>query len=93
MGSLGAASSQYGRDVIEGFNFAPAIGDSPFQLEQRLASLDVDADDPVTVFAHLTAPRLSFADKGKAKFNLPDTVGVNSARWSPLSPRRGPSRS
>jgi DNA topoisomerase VI subunit B len=67
--------SQYGRDVIEGFNFAPAIGDSPFQLEQRLASLDVDADDPVTVFAHLTAPRLSFADKGKAKFNLPDTVG------------------
>ena len=67
--------SQYGRDVIEGFNFAPAIGDSPFQLEARLASLDVDADDPVTVFAHLSAPRLSFADKGKAKLNLPVTVG------------------
>ena len=28
--------SAYGRDVIEGFNFAPAIGGSPFQLEHRL---------------------------------------------------------
>jgi hypothetical protein len=63
-----------GRYLIEGFNFAPAIGGSPFQLEQRLAGLDVDEDDPVTVFAHLTSPRLSFTDKGKAKLDLPLTV-------------------
>ena len=68
--------AQYGLRVVEGFNFAPAIGGSPFQLEQRLASLDVDDDDPVTVFAHMTSPRFSFADKGKAKINLPDTVAA-----------------
>jgi hypothetical protein len=67
-------ASGYGRDVIEGFNFAPAIGGSPFQLEARLAGLYVDEDDPVTIFAHLTSPRLSFTDKGKAKLDLPFTV-------------------
>jgi hypothetical protein len=60
--------------VIEGFNFAPAIGGSPFMLEQRLAGLDVEEDDPVTIFAHLTSPRLNFIDKGKAKLDLPLTV-------------------
>jgi DNA topoisomerase VI subunit B len=68
--------AQYGLRVVEGFNFAPAIGGSPFQLKQRLASLDVDDDDPVTLFAHMTSPRFSFADKGKAKINLPDTVAA-----------------
>jgi hypothetical protein len=63
-----------GRDVIEGFNFAPAIGDSPFQLEQKLEHLYLTTDIPATVFAHLTSPRLSFTDKGKAKLNLPALV-------------------
>ena len=68
--------ARYGLRVIEGFNFAPAIGGSPFQLEQRLAHAYVSDDIPVTVFAHMTSPRLSFADKGKAKLNLPPTVAA-----------------
>ena len=32
----GDDEAEHGLRVIEGFNFSPAIGDSPFQLEQRL---------------------------------------------------------
>lgn len=64
----------YGLRVIEGFNFSPAIGDSPFRLEQRLENADVEDIDPVTVFVHLTSPKLNFLDRGKARVSLPDTV-------------------
>ena len=70
----GADEADYGLRVVEGFNFSPAIDGSPFQLEQRLALNRVGEDDPVTVFAHLTAPRLNFLDRGKARISLPDTV-------------------
>ena len=63
----GTDEADYGLRVVEGFNFSPAIDGSPFQLEQRLALNRVGEDDPVTVFAHLTAPRLNFLDRGKAR--------------------------
>jgi len=63
-----------GPRVIEGFNFSPAIGGSPFQLEGYLAQARVEDDDPITVFIHLTSPRLDFLDRGKARVALPDAV-------------------
>ena len=70
----GDDEAEYGLRVIEGFNFSPAVGDSPFQLEQRLENADVEDIDPVTVFVHLTSPRLNFLDRGKARVSLPNAV-------------------
>jgi hypothetical protein len=65
---------EVGSNVIEGFNFTPAIGGSPFRLEERLAEARVEDGDPVTAFIHLTAPALDFLDRGKARVALPPTV-------------------
>jgi hypothetical protein len=72
--AFGYRGDASGLRVVEGFNFSPAIGGSPFQLEHRLENADVEEDDPVTVFAHLTSPRLDFLDRGKARVSLPDAV-------------------
>lgn len=79
-----------GPRVIEGFNFTPAIGGSPFRLEGSLAQARIEDDDPVTVFIHLTSPRLDFLDRGKARVALPPAVAgqivglVNgiTAKWT-----------
>jgi hypothetical protein len=63
-----------GPRVIEGFNFTPAIGGSPFRLEGYLAQARIEDDDPVIVFTHLTSPRLDFLDRGKARVALPDAA-------------------
>jgi len=63
-----------GKDVIEGFNFTPAIGGSPFRLEGRLEEARVQNDDPVIAFVHLTSPGLDFRDRGKAQVALPPAV-------------------
>jgi hypothetical protein len=55
----------------EGFNFTPAIGASPFQLNEQLGAAQIETGDPVTVFAHVACPRLDFLDRGKARVNLP----------------------
>jgi Histidine kinase-, DNA gyrase B-, and HSP90-like ATPase len=62
--------------VIEGFNFAPAVGGSPFSLEGRLAGAEVDSEDPVTVIAHIACPRFTFTDKGKTRVALPPWVNI-----------------
>jgi hypothetical protein len=77
------------RILIEGFNFTPAIGDSPFRLEGLLAQQMVDDEDPVIAFVHLASPRLEFLDRGKARVALPgfvaaklkDMVAAVTARW------------
>lgn len=70
----------YGLRAVEGFNFTPAIGGSPFRLGERVENADLGEDDPVTVFAHLTSPRLDFLDKGKARVALPDVVAARLMR-------------
>ena len=76
--------------IVEGFNFTPAIGGSPFRLEWKLAQQMVDVEqDPVFAFTHLVSPRLAFLDRGKARVALPpevewklfDVVGAVTARW------------
>ena len=62
------------RRIVEGFNFSPAVGGSPFDLEELLASAHVEKGDPVIVFAHLTSPKLDFLDRGKARIALPPMV-------------------
>jgi hypothetical protein len=59
-----------GMQLVEGFNFTPAIGGSPFELAARLAGAQIEDEDPVTVFAHVACPRLDFVDRGKSRVNL-----------------------
>jgi hypothetical protein len=78
-----------GAYVVEGFNFTPAVGDSPFRLEGKLAQQMIGDDDPVVAVAHLVCPRLEFLDRGKARVALPpevnarltDLVGAVTERW------------
>jgi hypothetical protein len=72
--AFGYRGDEHAATIIEGFNFSPAVGDSPFNLEGRLAAAEVDDSDPVTVFAHVACPRLAFLDRGKARVNLPNKV-------------------
>jgi DNA topoisomerase VI subunit B len=79
-----------GVHVREGFNFTPAIGASPFQLDVRLGHAQIETDDPVTVFAHVACPRLDFLDRGKSRVNLPADVSAKlnamvdavTAKWT-----------
>ena len=75
-GDEAAVDVYNGRRVIEGFNFTPAVGGSPFRLEGRLAGAEVDTDDPVTVIAHIGCPRFVFTDKGKTRVALPPEVNI-----------------
>jgi DNA topoisomerase VI subunit B len=63
-----------GAAIIEGFNFTPAIGGSPFRLEGHLAEARVQDYDPIIAFVHLTSPGLHFLDRGKAQVALPAEV-------------------
>ena len=74
--AFGYRGDEYASNVVEGFNFTPAVGGSPFHLEGRLENAEVEPDDPVTVFVHLTSPRLNFLDRGKARVSLPDAVAA-----------------
>ena len=65
-----------GAHIVEGFNFAPAVGDSPFRLEGKLAQQMIGGGDPVVAFAHLVSPRLEFLDRGKARVALPFEVNA-----------------
>ena len=79
-----------GVHLREGFNFTPAIGASPFQLNARLGHAQIETDDPVTVFAHIACPRLDFLDRGKSRVNLPADVSAKlnamvdavTAKWT-----------
>ena len=79
-----------GADIIEGFNFTPAIGGSPFRLEGHLAEARVQDYDPIIAFVHLTSPGLDFLDRGKAQVALPaavagqiiDLVKGVTAKWT-----------
>ena len=78
-----------GSICVEGFNFTPAVGDSPFRLEGKLAQQMIGPDDPVLAFAHVVSPRLEFLDRGKARVSLPlavslklnELVGAVTERW------------
>jgi hypothetical protein len=56
--------------VIEGANFSPAVGGSPFRLEGLLAGQKIDAEEPVVAFVHVTSPRLVYLDRGKTEVRL-----------------------
>jgi DNA topoisomerase VI subunit B len=79
-----------GRLIAEGFNFSPAIGGSPFDLQGLFGQAQIEREDPVTVFVHAASPRLAFLDRGKARVALPHMVAVRladlvtsaSAKWT-----------
>jgi hypothetical protein len=71
-----AMRTKGGTITVEGFNFTPAVGDSPFRLEGKLAEQMVGNDDPVLALAQVVSPRLEFLDRGKARVALPPLVGA-----------------
>jgi hypothetical protein len=87
--AFGLREDCQGAYIVEGFNFTPAIGGSPFRLEARLAQQMVEEHDPVFAFMHLVSPRLAFLDRGKSRVALPrevewrlfDMVGAVTKRW------------
>jgi DNA topoisomerase VI subunit B len=88
--AFGYRGDEYAATIIEGFNFSPAVGGSPFNLEGRLENAEVEPVDPVTVFAHVACPRLNFLDRGKSRISLPDEVAAKlnemvasvTAKWT-----------
>jgi DNA topoisomerase VI subunit B len=65
--------------MVTGLNFSPVIGGYPFrQLVNILTEQHVSADDPVALFVHVTCPRFTFTDKGKAAVELPDDVAIKT---------------
>jgi Histidine kinase-, DNA gyrase B-, and HSP90-like ATPase len=65
---------EQGSLVAEGFNFAPSVGGSPFDLRVLFGAANIEKDDPVVVFLHVASPRLDFLDRGKAKVALPPEI-------------------
>jgi DNA topoisomerase VI subunit B len=66
--------------VVTGLNFSPVIGGFPFrQLIDVLIEQHVGGNDPVVLFVHVTAPRFTFTDKGKAAVKLPYEVAFKTA--------------
>jgi DNA topoisomerase VI subunit B len=67
------------RHVVTGLNFSPVIGGFAFrQLIDVLVEQHVGGNDPVALFIHVTAPRFTFTDKGKAAVELPDEVALKT---------------
>jgi hypothetical protein len=70
-----------GRRLITGLNFSPALT-NPFRslggwisLDQILAKYRADIGEPIVIFVHLTAPALSFTDRGKSQLSLDHDTG------------------
>jgi DNA topoisomerase VI subunit B len=65
---------------VLGLNFSPSIHDPfrslsslshpPFSLDVFLREAHIGNGEPVTVFIHLTAPRLSYTDRGKTAISI-----------------------
>lgn len=69
-----------GRRIIAGINWTPCIR-FPFpELLAWLGEQRLDADDPVTVFAHIAMPRPDFTDRGKSQLALPSDVSTAMAK-------------
>jgi DNA topoisomerase VI subunit B len=63
------------RYVAAGVNWSPAVGDSLFpELQELVGEMRVDAQDPVTLAAHLASPRLDPTDHGKGRRALPPAM-------------------
>ena len=85
------------RQFVAGLNFSPVIGGNPFRTFGSHGSLDgllelqrAGASEPVVLALHLSAPRLSFLDRGKAQLSLPyeaatafaQAVESATAKWA-----------
>ena len=75
------------REFVAGLNFSPIIGGNTFRTFGGYDSLDgllerqrAGANEPVVLALHLSAPRLSFLDRGKAQLSLPAEAAVAFAK-------------
>lgn len=63
------------RQVLAGVNCSAGIR---FPFSQIIEFGEVDQNDPVTVFAHLSSPKVSYADRGKSQVLLHCTKQADS---------------
>ena len=75
------------REFVAGLNFSPIIGGNSFRTLGSHGSLDgllerqrASASEPIVLALHLSAPRLSFLDRGKAQLSLAHEVGAAFAK-------------
>ena len=55
---------------MTGLNWSPTLKVPVQELQSLLQEMRFDAQDPVTVFAHLARPRFEFTDRGKTRLAL-----------------------
>src|SRR5262249_20496432 len=70
------ADDDAGRQLLCGFNFAPALSVPFWDLHGLCGTADVNEDDPVTLMVHVTCPRLDATDRGKTAVTLPSEVAA-----------------
>ena len=71
-----------------GYNFAPCLR-TPFpQLDTLCDDAEIDYNDPVTLFVHLTCPRLDATDRGKTTVALPSAITAALVENLPLVTKR-----
>jgi DNA topoisomerase VI subunit B len=80
------------RDLLVGLNCSPALEQPLPQLDELLAEMWVDCEDPVVVAVHLSHPCLQATDRGKgrcrldgnAQAALEQTVRLSTRDWKKL---------
>jgi DNA topoisomerase VI subunit B len=71
---------RYGRDIVVGLNWSPALS-MPFEeLEALLSNTRINTYDPVVVLVHLASPCMDFTDRGKGHLDLSDETEEALAR-------------
>ena len=76
------------RTLRVGINFSPAL-EQPFSpLDAALNEARCARFDPVALLVHVTCPLIEFADRGKARANLPEALAADLQRLVKLTTAR-----
>lgn len=76
------------RTLRVGINFSPAL-EQPFgPLDTALNEARCARFDPVALLVHVTCPLIEFADRGKARANLPEALAADLQRLVKLTTAR-----
>ena len=87
-GAAAETEEERPRVSLCGYNFAPGLR-TPFpQIETLCDDAEIDYDDPVVLFVHLTCPRLDATDKGKTSVVLPVAIAETLTATVPLVTKR-----
>lgn len=87
--AIGLRKGHAQRSIIAGLNWTPTLSIPSHKIEQWFSSNRVEWDDPIVAFVHITCPKFSFTDRGKARLGLDGIIanalerliGLNAAEW------------